>query len=194
MVEITTGTQVESQKPAGTGGFLNPEKIISQFGLASDLKVADFGSGSGHFAILIAQFLGDTGTVTAIDILESALETVRIKASTLGLTNIQTVRGNLEVIGASGLSESSQDLVLAANVFFQNEKKQELIGEAKRVLKSGGKLIVIDWQKGSGGVGPPDNLRLGKELITPLASQLGFEFEKEIDAGSYHFGLIFKKT
>lgn len=195
MPEVSTSPSAPaiSSKPVGSGGFLNPEKIIPDFNLASDMKIADFGSGSGYFTILIAQALANTGIVTAVDILESSLETVRTSAASLGLTNIQTIRGNLEVIGASGLTENSQDMVLMANVLFQNGKKREVMEEAKRILKSGGKTFVIDWEKSSGGPGPPDDLRASREIMKSVATEIGFQFEKEIDAGSYHFGLVFKK-
>ena len=77
---------------------MNPEAIVESFGLQSGMKVADFGSGSGYFTILMAKKVGDSGQVTAVDILESALETVRAKASVSGLKNLQTIRADLEVL------------------------------------------------------------------------------------------------
>lgn len=178
---------------AGAGGFINPDFIVGSFGVQEGMKIADFGSGSGYFTILMGKIAGEGGLVTALDIMENALETVRSKAKSEGLRNIQTVRSNLEVLGSSGLSSESQDFVLMANILFQSDKKDEIIKEASRVLKEGGALVIIDWKKGAGGFGPPDNLRLDPSATQSVAVSNGFEFADLIDAGAFHYGLKFKK-
>src|SRR3989344_4977655 len=107
------------------------------------MMIADFGSGAGYFTILLAQRVGEDGRVYALDIQESALDNVRVKAKAAGLENVETARSNLEVPGSSGLADSSQDMVLLAHILFQSEQKKEIIREAVRVLKSGGMLVVI---------------------------------------------------
>lgn len=129
----------------------------------------------------------------AVDILEAALETVRERASGAGLKNIQLVRANLEVIGSTFLADDSQDFVLLANVLFQNDQKLEIIKEAKRILRPGAKLAIVDWEKGVGGLGPPDEFRTPKESILGLASQEGLSYEKDIVVDAYHFGMMFRK-
>lgn len=173
---------------------MDPERIAGSFGVAQGMRVADFGSGAGYFTILLAKMVGESGVVTAIDILDSALETLRAKAKAEGLRNIETIRSNLETPGGSGLSADSQDFVLLANVLFQNVNKAIIIAEARRVLKSNGALVVIDWRKGTNGFGPPDDLRLDPEETKKLVVSNGFQFLSDIDAGTFHFGMIFRKV
>src|SRR3989338_3928669 len=175
------------------GGFMNPDIIVEAFGLLSGMKVADFGSGSGYFTILIAKKIGENGVVTAVDIMENALETVRARASAGGLNNLQTIRADLEVLGGSGLADSSQDIVLLANILFQSSKRSEIVKEAKRVLLPGGALIFIDWKKCGGGVGPPKANRVDAQEIKSIFENEGLSFVREIDAGAFHYGLIYKK-
>jgi len=172
---------------------MDPQKIAGYFGITLGMKIADFGSGAGYFAIILGKIVGENGTVSAIDVMDSALETLRAKAKAEGLRNIETVRSNLEIPGGSGLGNDSQDMVLLANILFQNPDKAPIIAEAKRVIKPGGTLIVIDWQKGSSGFGPPDNLRTSPEEMRKLVVDDSFQFTNEIDAGNFHFGLIFRK-
>lgn len=174
-------------------GFINPEGIVDSFGLKPGMRVADFGCGSGYFTLLMAKKVSPSGTATALDILESVLEVVRTKAVAAGLNNLQTVRANLEVLGSSGLSDSSQDLVLIANILFQSEKRLEILREAQRVLAPGGFLVVIEWKKEGGGFGPPAEYRLDSGEIKSLAIGMGYAFVKDLDAGAYHFGLVFKR-
>ena len=185
----------------GTGGFLNPDSIINEFDLREGMSVADFGSGAGYFTILVAERVGKEGKVYALDIMESALDSVRAKARAVGLENVEIVRTNLEVLGSSGLADQSQDIVLLANILFQSDKKSEIIREARRVLKDGGSLIIIDWKKGAGampdgrqGFGPPDSLRTDEMAMRSLAVGEGLVFERSFNAGQFHFGEIFRKA
>lgn len=182
-----------TEKPIGTGGFLEPEIIVDKFGIEEGMKIADFGCGAGYFTVLIAERTGPDGKVYALDIQESSLDSVRAKARALGLGNIETIRTNLEILGSSSLSNSSQDSVMIHNVLFQSSKKKEILSEAWRVLKPQGKLIAIEWAKGAGGFGPPDELRLSAGEIETIAKEVGFVLEKKLNTGQFHFGLIFNK-
>ena len=177
----------------GTGGFMNPELIINEFGLTPGMSVADFGSGAGYFTITIGERVGKEGRVYALDIMESALDSVREKAKAAGLENVEMIHTNLEVIGSSGLSDQSQDIVLLANILFQSDKKSEIIKESKRVLKDSGSLIIIDWKKNAGGFGPPDGLRTDETAMRSLAIGEGLIFDRNFDAGQFHFGMMFRK-
>ncbi len=180
-------------KPAGTGGFLDPESIVERFGIEEGMKIADFGCGAGYFTISLAEKTGPSGKVYALDILENALDSVRAKARVSGLENIETIRTNLEIVGSSSLPDASQDIVLLANILFQSVKREDIFKEARRVLKKEGRLILIDWKKGTGGFGPPDNLRLDPAETQKTVPKQGFEFEGQLEAGTFHFGLVFKK-
>lgn len=172
---------------------MNPDKIAGEFGIKPGMMVADFGSGAGYFTILMAQKVGTDGKVVALDIQESALDNVRVKAKAAGLENVETIRSNLEVVGGSDLADSSQDMVLLANILFQSDLKAEIVKEAARVLKNGGFLVVIDWKRATGGFGPPDNLRTDEIAMRSLVISEGLVFENDIDAGQFHYGMKFKK-
>ena len=51
---------------------------------------------------------------------------------------------------------------------------------------------VIDWKKEMGGLGPPSEARISREEIKTMASQEGLTLVREMEAGTFHFGLIFK--
>lgn len=179
--------------PTLTDNFLNPEAVVGEFGVQPGMQVADFGSGAGHIAILIAQRIGENGKLVALDILEDKLDAVRVKAKAAGLNNVETVRANLEVIGSTGLPDDSQDLVVLVNILFQSQKKSEIFKEAKRVLKPAGRLVLVEWKKAAGGFGPPDELRIDEAAMQSLLTAEGLAFEHNFSAGQYHYGLSFKK-
>lgn len=175
----------------GTGGFLQPEEILKQLNIRKGMQVADFGCGGGYFSIPLAKFTGE-GIVYAFDVIEQALESVRSRARLQGLFNIETKRCNLEVLGSTGLADNSLDLVLLANILFQSSKKIDIIKEAKRILKKGGTMVIIDWQINQP-MGPPKDLVISAEVIKKMLHDEVMSFEKEIPIDKYHWGMIFKK-
>ena len=177
----------------GTGGFINPQKVIDQLDLKLGMKVADFGCGHAYFTLPVSKAVGKDGKVYAIDVLPEALESVRSRAQLEGAVNIETIRGNLELPSGASLPANSMDLVLLHNVLFQSQKKPAIISEAKRTLKLGGILIVIDWRKEPSVIGAQAGSRLSFDEAKALAQSEGFVFNKVFDAGEYHYGLMFIK-
>lgn len=174
--------------------FLNPDSIITDLNIKPGAKIADFGSGSGYFGLLLATAVGPDGLVTAVDVLQNKLDTLRTAAQARQLFNINYVRGDLEVLGSSQLKDASQDMVLLANILFQSQKKAEILKEAARVLKPGGELVLVDWDPKSP-FGPKDGgWKFSKEEGGTLAGQLGFSLVREIPVASNHWGLVLKKT
>jgi len=177
----------------GTGGFLHPEKVLSQAGVAAGMRVADFGCGHGYFAIPAARLVGNNGEIFAVDVLNEALDAVRAQTQEQGIVNIKTQRGNLEAPAGSKLPEASMDMVLLHNVLFESQKKGNIIKEAKRVLRSSGAFHLIDWLPSVDLLLPPKGWRVEPEEAKKLAEQEGFVFKNSFDAGEYHYGLTFIK-
>ena len=179
--------------PLSTEGFLNPDAVVGEFGIVSGMSIADFGCGAGHIGILVAQQVGKDGQVIALDIMEDKLESIKTRAKAAGLENLETKRANLEVVGNTGLGDNTQDMVLLINILFQSNKKSDILKEAKRVLKSGGSVILVDWKKGGGGFGPPNELRTDTGEMQAIFTAEGFALVRQFNAGQFHYGLIFKK-
>ena len=170
-------------------GFINPRRILSeQLRLESRMVAADFGCGSGEWVIPLAEAL-ENGKVYAIDLLEEPLSALRGKARVKNLQNIEIVKSDVEKT-ISRLLAKSLDLVLVTNLLFQIEKRKEVFDEAKRVLKSGGKLLVVDWNE-SAQIGPAQ--KIPAKDLKELAQNSGFSLESEFEAGNFHIGLVFTK-
>lgn len=171
-------------------GFLNPEEILKQLRLSENAKVADFGCGSGFWTIPLAKILKEE-KIYAFDIREQALSALRGRAKLEKINSIETKLCDLEKPQSTGLNDNLLDFVLIPNLLFQNENKKNIMEEAKRVVKKGGEILVLDWSKSSS-LGPKENLA-PKEEIKRIAMELNLKLEKEFQAGSFHYGLIFKK-
>jgi len=171
-------------------GFLHPQEILNKLDLKEDMIAADFGSGSGGWAIPLAKILKD-GKVYAIEILEEPLSALKGRMRLEGIGNIETIISDLENKNGSKLADKTCDLVLMTNILFQTANKEQAIGEAKRILKEGGKLLIVDWEKDSS-LGPKKG-RISSEKITQIAKKLNLKLEKEFKAGVFHYALVFTK-
>lgn len=176
-----------------SSSFMDPQKIVDSFGINNGSIVADFGSGAGYFTIPLAKAVNSKGKVFAVDILPSALEIAAKKAKMENLDNIELVQADLEKEKSVKIIDSSADFVVISNLLFQLENKANIFREAKRVLKSGGKLIVIDWAGGKIVLGPPEENRVAEEQVQIAAAINGFKEVKHWYPDAYHYGFIFIK-
>lgn len=175
------------------GAFLDTQRIVSSLGGLQGHHVADLGCGSGYFTLSLAQAVGRDGVVSTVDVMQEPLQSVQSRADALGLQNVRTIRADLEVMGGTKIPDASQDLVLIANVLFQSQKKEAILSEGMRMLKSGGKIIVIDWKKGVPGFGPPDESRTSGDGLRRLVESAGAKYERALDVGAYYTGAVYIK-
>ena len=171
-------------------GFLNPAEVLKQLKLKKGMIAADFGCGSGGWVIPLAKIL-EEGKIYAIDILEEPLSALKSRAKLEKILNVETIRSNVEAKNGSKLSDNSCDLVLMTNLLFECDDKKIVLEEGKRVLKPGGKILVVDWIKDNPLT--PEIEWVDFEEIKKIAKELNLKLEKEFEAGAYHYGLILVK-
>jgi len=171
--------------------FSEPRENVLHLGLREGMKVGDFGAGSGHYARAAAAIVGYDGKVYAIDVQENILKHLKINTHIAHHPIIDTVWGDIEKLGGTHLRDSSLDAVMLANTLFQIENRLGLLGEIQRVLKSGGKLMVIDWAGSYGGMGPAPEQVVTEHSAEALFINGGFHKVKSFRAGPHHYGIIF---
>lgn len=173
--------------------FLNPSKALAALQLGAGQTVADFDAGSGFFARAAARAV-EPGVVWAVDANRELLPRLKNVAEAEGLLNVEVVAGSIERLGGTGLPDAHFDAVIIANSLFSVSDHAGVAAEAARVLKRGGKALVIDWEDSFGGLGPAPEHVVGAEKARQLFERAGFVCDGEADAGAYHWGLLFRKN
>lgn len=173
--------------------FADPQSNLHMFGLEAGMDVVDLGAGPGHYALAAAQIVGDKGHVCAVEIQKDLVEKVKNEASNAGLKNVDVVWSDLEKDGGSLLDDESVDVVILSNILFQITSKQTLLTEAYRVMRPGGRALVIDWSDSYGGLGPPEDHLVDPESLIALAESCGFSIDRRLNPGAHHWGLTLKK-
>ncbi|MDQ1299921.1 MAG: hypothetical protein QG636_589 [Patescibacteria group bacterium] len=171
--------------------FSNPQNNVLQLGLREGMKVADLGAGSGHYAVAAGAIVGPEGRVYAVDIQEDILKHVKDHAESKGLRNVETLWGNFEKLGGTKLRDASVDAVILSNTLFQLNHREGAVAEMKRILKSGGRLLVVDWAGAYGGMGPLPHHVVSEHVAEELFIGAGFHKVKDFRAGPHHYSIVF---
>jgi len=171
--------------------FSSPHENVLQLGLREGMKVGDFGAGSGHYARAAAAVVGHEGKVYAIDIQEDILKHLKLNTHEHHQSIINTVWGDIEKPGGTHLKDASLDAVILANTLFQIEHREGLLQELKRVLKPGGKLLLVDWAGSYGGMGPAQGSVVTEHDAEDFFISNGFHKVKSLRAGPHHYGIVF---
>ena len=168
--------------------FSDPASNLNKLGVNEGMKVADIGAGSGFYTFEAARRAGSSGRVYAVDVQKDLLERIRSVGAAQGLRNIEVIWGNAEKIGGTKIREGLVDRAIASNVLLQVGKPDEFVLELKRIVKPGGKALVIDWSEAST-IGP--KTVVSSEQAQTFFEKNGFMLDQSFDAGDHHYGMVF---
>jgi ArsR family transcriptional regulator len=108
------------------------EKMAAVSGAASDMAVADIGTGTGFVAAGIAP---KVGRVLAVDNSPAMLEVARKNLAELGIANVELLEGDIVALPMKG---ASVDAAFANMVLHHAEDPGVMLQEMVRVVKPGG--------------------------------------------------------
>jgi ubiquinone/menaquinone biosynthesis C-methylase UbiE len=176
--------------------FSDPTKNVLEFGFLPGQKVVDLGSGAGHYASALSKLLGPQGKVFAVDIDSEMLVRLANESQREGRGNVEVVWGDIEKPNGTKLKDGLADGAVFSNILFQLGDKPGALAEAKRLVKPGGKVCVVEWADLTfltGVLKEHDRKPTSEAEARELFKVQGFDFERAFEAGEHHYGLIFKK-
>lgn len=175
--------------------LIDPHFLFEKAGLAPGMHLADFGSGrTGNFVFPAAKIVGDKGAVYAIDIMKESLAGLAKRAALGALHHVHTVWANIEKPETIGIPPQSIDVVLLINFLSAIEHDALALASADRLVKSGGRILIVDWTETSLPFAPPKEDLVQWSDTLRWAEAHGYGAEEEFSVGKYHRGLLLAKA
>ncbi|MBE0429671.1 MAG: methyltransferase domain-containing protein [Thermoleophilia bacterium] len=187
----------ETPISAGKSSFdlVNWQRVLPELGLDDGIVLVDIAGGAGNYALAIAEASAGKGMIHSFDLWRQGVDELSRRSAAAGFKNIRA-----EVADVSKripLPEHSVDACLIATAFHDLVEAgagEGALAEVSRVLKAGGRLVVIEFKKMEGPPGPPISIRLSPEELDRKILPLGFRKGKTIEAGTHLYLSTYFKT
>jgi SAM-dependent methyltransferase len=181
------GMKHERHEHAGKGSerFFAAADVLAEAGVAGGVLL-DVGCATGHFSLAAAERVDQ---VIAFDIHEPSLAALRRQAP----PNLRAYTHDAN--SPWPLEDGSIDTCVLSNVmhgFVINQEAEAVIGEIARVLKAGGRLLIVEFKADQDEPGPPPDVRLGKRQLIALLSPR-FAWKRSFQAGDHHDAFVFER-
>ena len=167
-----------------------PDRALSEIGIAKGSTVADIGAGSGAIAWRLAERVGPTGKVYANDIQPRMLELLRQNMTQRKIANVETVLG---AVDDPNLPPSSVDLELMIDVYHEFSHPQEMLRHLRESLKPGGRMVLLEYRGEDPSIPILPEHKMTVAMVKAEVEPEGFRLDRTIEALPRQHILIFKK-
>ena len=162
--------------------------LMSALHIHSGATVADLGCGTGYFTWRLAQQVGPKGKVYAVDVQQSMLDLTKDAVDAHNARNVEYV---LATDSSPRLPEQSVDLVFIAYAYHEFGDPESMMRAIRRVLKPGGRVMVLEYAKESN-IAPASTIhRMSFEEIRSEIEPIGFVVDQLLDFLPVQHGVIF---
>jgi ubiquinone/menaquinone biosynthesis C-methylase UbiE len=165
-----------------------PVELIAAFAIRPGSRVVDLGAGTGYFSRHLARAVGPEGFVYALETEPNLVAHLRTRAEREGTENVLPVLASFD---NPRLPPGTIDLVLIVDTYHHIDHRRPYLARLRRVLAAGGRVAIVDWEKGDIPVGPEPSHKIAREQVVEEMQAAGFTLIDEPDVLPYQYELVF---
>ena len=168
--------------------YQKPHEVMETLAVEQGEVIADIGAGSGYFALRLAKHVGPSGRVYAVDVSPEMIRHLNTRVRDAGLTNVSTILAPPD----DPLVPQQVDRFLIVDVWHHIDDQAGYLAKMKKLLKPGGRVIMIDFHKRELPVGPPVGMKIAREDLLKQMTSNGFRLAAEHTFLPYQYFLVFE--
>lgn len=168
--------------------YQKPHEVMQALDVKAGEIIADIGAGSGYFTFRFAQHVGSAGRVYAVDVSPEMIRHLHARARELKALNVSPILAPPD----DPLLPQPVDRFVIVDVWHHVEDQAGYLKRMKALLKPGGQVVMIDFQKRDLPVGPPAAMKIAREDLIAQMQKHGFRVAKEHTFLPYQYFIVFE--
>jgi arsenite methyltransferase len=168
--------------------YQKPAEVVRALNIKEGEVIADLGAGSGYFTFRLAEAVGKTGRVYAVDVNPDMIRHLNRRVRDTRTGNVVTI---LCTPDDPLLCDGSVGRFFICDTWHHIEGHAKYLALLKKMLKPGGQVVMIDFKKAKTPIGPPMEIRIDRADLVQEMENNGFHLAAEHTFLEYQYFLIF---
>ena len=168
-----------------------PDLLLRALALEPGMTVADIGAGTGYYSWRMAERVGASGRVLAVDVQPEMLSLLDREMKKHDARNVKGILGTTH---DPRLPASAVDLVLMVDVYHEFDHPREMLDAIARSLKPDGRVVFVEYRAEDAGVPIKPHHKMSEAQVRKEAAASGLVWKETIATLPWQHVIVFGKS
>ncbi|MCB1275087.1 class I SAM-dependent methyltransferase [Prosthecobacter sp.] len=155
------------------------------------MVVCDMGCGNGYHTLPLAEMVGATGKVYAVDVQPEMIQMLKANMESKGVTNIVPINS---LYHDPKLPPNTCDMILMVDVYHEFSHPVQMLAGMRAALKPDGLLVLAEYRAEDESVPIKPEHKMSKAQINKEMNANGFKLVREFDGLPWQHLMFFGKA
>lgn len=168
-----------------------PDLLLRALALKAGMTVADIGAGTGYYSWRMAERVGPSGRVLAVDVQP---EMLTLLDREMKKHDARNVKGILGTFTDPRLPDGAIDLVLMVDVYHEFDHPREMLDAIARSLKPEGRVVFVEYRAEDASVPIKPHHKMSETQVRKEAEASGLVWTETIATLPWQHIIVFRKA